>query len=107
MSDFDQKFNLFLTVANPKLSVPDPKLSVGFEAICGFQPFSFLILKKASHAVSQPRHRARPHSESRVTGRAVRCLQRKEPDQFLEPRRMDKRALQKRNKRLAGVGGKN
>ena len=51
MSDFDQNFNLFLTVENPKLAVYGQKLSVAVEAIQRVKAFSFLILIKHSDEV--------------------------------------------------------
>jgi hypothetical protein len=51
MSDFDQNFNRFLTVENPKLAVYGQKLSVAILKVQRVKPFPFLILIKHSHEV--------------------------------------------------------
>ena len=48
MSDFDQKDNGFLAMENTKLSILDQKLSVAILENQRVNPFSFLILKKAT-----------------------------------------------------------
>ena len=62
MSEFDQKFNRFLTVENPKVAVADQKLSEAIEAFQRVKLFSFLILKRPplevihADAGARPRH---------------------------------------------------
>jgi hypothetical protein len=106
MSEFDQKFNRFLTVENPKMAVADQKLSEAIEPFQTLNPVSFLILKRPPLEVIHADAGARPQHAGAGGGVGNFLFRLKRAGRFRPQQKPQTRPWNGEVRGLAGVAPK-